>query len=106
MIQKNIELQLQALQLIQQRGHLLSQDQGQQPNQSPKPAPVQNEGLDEEDAIMQEVLRLSKEEYDQKSKEEKKAEVELKNTLAQSNQEQERLEKTMIWASCGSIQHR
>lgn len=84
MIQKNIELQLQALQLIQQRG--------QQQTSSPTAAPPPSYQVvyNEEDEIMKEVLRLSKEEFEKKTKDEKKEEEALKKTLTESHEEHER----------------
>ncbi|KAK3747134.1 hypothetical protein QZH41_015122 [Actinostola sp. cb2023] len=80
MIKKNIELQLQALQLIQQGGHQVSG--------STIPPLVQQE-TDEEDAIMKEVLRLSKEEYEKRTNDQKKEDDNLKKTLTQSFEEHE-----------------
>lgn len=81
MIQKNIELQLQALQLIQQKGQ-----------QKSKPtAPLSSQVVhDEEDEIMKEVLRLSKEEYDNRTNQQKKEEDNLKKTLNESFEEHQR----------------
>ena len=105
MIQKNIELQLQALQLLQQVHNV----------QMPMPIPMQNQipmpvsvappnsvpmapsssvppppGADE-DAIMQEVLRRSKEEFESKQKDAKaKTEQEFERTLAESTEESKR----------------
>ena len=105
MIQKNIELQLQALQLLQQVHNV----------QMPLPIPMQNQipmpvsvappksvpmapsssvppppGADE-DAIMQEVLRRSKEEFESKQKDAKaKTEQEFERTLAESTEESKR----------------
>lgn len=83
MIQKNIELQLQALQLIQQRGH----KQALNPSVSPPPSKSE---APEEDEIMKEILRISKDEYDKKTKAEKKEDEVLQKTLSESFEEHER----------------
>ena len=83
MIQKNIELQLQALQLIQQRGY----QQALKPSQTPPPSKSE---ANEEDEIMKEVLRISKDEYEKKTKAEKKEEEVLQKKLSESFEEHER----------------
>ena len=99
MIQKNIELQLQALQIIQQIHNVQIM-----PMPMPMPVPVAappstapptgappTPAVDEE-AIMQEVLRRSKEEYESQKKGTKgKMEQELEKTIAESKEESERL---------------
>ena len=100
MIQKNIELQLQALQLLQ----TLHNVQMPMPMPMPMPtqmpmavpvappnAPVPPAPSMDEDAIMQEVLKRSKEEYESKQKDAKgKTEQELEKTIAESKEESER----------------
>ncbi|KAL9953662.1 hypothetical protein ACROYT_G041113 [Oculina patagonica] len=99
MIQKNIELQLQALQLLQQIHNVQMPMQMPMPTQMPVPvpaalpsgAPAVAPSMDE-DAIMQEVLKRSKEEYESKQKDAKgKTEQELEKTIAESKEENERL---------------
>ena len=93
MIQKNIELQLQALQIIQEIHNV------KMPMQMPMPVPITvppgattvpgapPAAIVDEDAIMQEVLRRSKEEYEaQKKGAEGKVEDELEKTLAESKE--------------------
>lgn len=105
MIQKNIELQLQALQIFQQIHN------AQMPMPMPMPMQVQMPvtistppsaspatGTPsatavqlEEDAIMREVLRKSKEEYEaQRKSAEGKVDKELEKTLAESQDESKR----------------
>ena len=107
MIQKNIELQLQALQIFQQIHN------AQMPMPMPMPMPMQVQmpvtistppstapatGTPsatavqlEEDAIMREVLRKSKEEYEaQRKSAEGKVDKELEKTLAESQDESKR----------------
>lgn len=96
MIQKNIELQLQALQLLQQLHNV--QMPMPMPTQMPMPVPVAPPNAPppvapnmDEDAIMQEVLKRSKEEYESKQKDTKgKTEQELEKTIAESKEESER----------------
>lgn len=94
MIQKNIELQLQALQIIQHIHNV--------PMPMPVPGPVPTPPsaastpgsppapIIDEDAIMQEVLRRSKEEYESQKSGKGKAEQEFEKTLAESKEESER----------------
>ena len=100
MIQKNIELQLQALQLLQKLHNVQIPMPMPMPVPTQMPMPVQvappsgappvAPSMDE-DAIMQEVLKRSKEEYESKQKDDKgKAEQELEKTIAQSTEESER----------------
>lgn len=96
MIQKNIELQLQALQLLQQLHNVKmpmpmpTQMPVPVPAASPSAAPAVAPNVDE-DAIMQEVLKRSKEEYESKNKDAKgKTEQELEKTIAESKEESER----------------
>lgn len=96
MIQKNIELQLQALQLLQQLHNVKmpmpmpTQMPVPVPAASPSAAPAVAPNVDE-DAIMQEVLKRSKEEYESKNKDAKgKTEQELEKTIAESEEESER----------------
>ena len=97
MTQKNIELQLQALQIIQQRHNVQMAvptpytSQGVPPPTAPGPAASAQVAMDE-DAIMQEVLRRSKEEYElqQKDAKEKTADHDLEQSLALSKEESER----------------
>lgn len=90
MIQKNVELQLQALQLLQTLHNV------QMPMPMPVPVASSNAPLPpapsmDEDAIMQEVLKRSKEEYESKHKDAKgKTEQELEKTIAQSKEESAR----------------
>ena len=99
MIQKNIELQLQALQIIQQIHNV------QMPMVMPMPMPVPvavqpthpaahtapPAPAVDEDAIMREVLRRSKEEYESQMKSaEGKREKELQKKLAESEEESKR----------------
>lgn len=105
MIQKNIELQLQALQIFQQIHN------AQMPMPMPMPMQVQMPVINptppsaslatgtpsatavqlEEDAIMREVLRKSKEEYEaQRKSAEGKVDKELEKTLAESQDESKR----------------
>ena len=95
MIQKNIELQLQALQIFQQ----IHNAQMQMPVAIPTPhstspatgAPSTAAAQLEEDAIMREVLRKSKEEYEaQRKSTEGKVDKELEKTLAESQDESNR----------------
>lgn len=96
MIQKNVELQLQALQLLQTLHNV--QMPMPMPTQMPMPVPVASSNAPlppapsmDEDAIMQEVLKRSKEEYESKHKDAKgKTEQELEKTIAQSKEESER----------------
>lgn len=96
MIQKNIELQLQALQLLQTLHNV--QMPMPMPTQMPMPVPVAPPNAPvppapsmDEDAIMQEVLKRSKEEYESKQKDtEGKTEQELEKTIAESKEESER----------------
>ena len=94
MIQKNIELQLQALHLIQQRNNVLppSMVQGGIPPSTPAPTGSKVVGGvdDEEDAIMQEVLRKSKEEYEMQQKSQQAPDTEMEKSLAHSVEESER----------------
>ncbi|CAH3043465.1 unnamed protein product [Porites evermanni] len=97
MIQKNIELQLQALQIIQHIHNV--------PMPMPMPGPVPTPPsaastpgsppapIIDEDAIMQEVLRRSKEEYESQKSGKGKAEQEFEKTLAESKEESERLKE-------------
>ena len=100
MIQKNIQLQLQALQIIQQIHNV----QMPMPTQMPMPGPVAAPPgaapapgappapVVDEDAIMQEVLKRSKEEYESQKKDaNRKKEQEMEKTLAESNEDSERL---------------
>ena len=100
MIQKNIELQLQALQLLQTL-HNVQMPMPMpmpMPTQMPMPVPVVPPNAPvppapsmDEDAIMQEVLKRSKEEYESKQKDaEGKTEQELEKTIAESKEESER----------------
>lgn len=103
MIQKNIELQVQALQIIQQI-HKVQITPMPMPMPMPMPGPITappsaapptgalpTPAVDEE-AIMQEVLRKSKEEYESQKKDAKgKTEQELEKTIAESKEESERL---------------
>lgn len=84
MIQKNIDLQLQALQLIQQQG----QKQVLQASGTSQTS--------EEDEIMKEVLRISKDEYDKKTKAEKKEDEILQKTLSESFEDHERFVKMYL----------
>ena len=91
MIQKNIELQLQALQIIQ---HIHNVPMPM-PVPGPVPTPPSAAGsppapIIDEDAIMQEVLRRSKEEYESQKSGKGKAEQEFEKTLAESKEESER----------------
>ena len=94
MIQKNIELQMQALQILQQ----LHNVQMPMPTQMPMPVPAAPPSATpvtaptmDEDAIMQEVLRRSKEEYESKQKDAKaKTDQEFEKTIAESKEESER----------------
>lgn len=100
MIQKNIELQLQALQIIQQIHNVqmpmvmpmpMSVPVAVQPTHPAAPAAPPTPAVDE-DAIMREVLRRSKEEYESQMKSaEGKREKELQKTLAESEEESKRL---------------
>ena len=82
MLQKNIELQLQALELLQQRYGVL-------------PASLQPEGKKKEDEneskLMEEVARISKEEHEAHIAELNKEEAELEEVLAHSLDEHKRL---------------
>lgn len=106
MIQKNIELQLQALQIFQQIHNaqmpmpMPMPMQMQMPVAIPTPhstspatgAPSAAAAQLEEDAIMREVLRKSKEEYEaQRKSAEGKVDKELEKTLAESQDESNRL---------------
>ena len=79
MVQKNIELELQALHLIQQRQGV---QQPQQKKQEPERAAL------DEDEILKIVMQKSKEEYEaaqgQKSKVESNYDKELETSLAKS----------------------
>ena len=96
MIQKNIELQLQALQILQQLHNV--QMPMPIPTQMPVPVPVAPPNVPppavpsiDEDALMQEVLKRSKEEYESKHKDAQgKTEQELEKTIAESKEENER----------------
>ena len=96
MIQKNIELQLQALQILQQLHNV--QMPMPMPTQMPVPIPVAPPNVPppavptvDEDALMQEVLKRSKEEYESKHKDAQgKTEQELEKTIAESKEENER----------------
>ena len=96
MIQKNMELQLQALQLLQQLHNV--QIPMPTPTQMPMPVPAAPPSVAaprapnvDEDAIMQEVLKRSKEEYDAKHKDTKnKPEHEFEKTIAESKEESDR----------------
>lgn len=105
MIQKNIELQLQALQIFQQIHNaqmpmpMPMPMQMQVPVAIPTPhstspatgAPSAAAAQLEEDAIMREVLRKSKEEYEaQRKSAEGKVDKELEKTLAESQDESNR----------------
>lgn len=105
MIQKNIELQLQALQIFQQIHNaqmpmpMPMPMQMQMPVAIPTPhstspatgAPSAAAAQLEEDAIMREVLRKSKEEYEaQRKSAEGKVDKELEKTLAESQDESNR----------------
>ena len=105
MIQKNIELQLQALQIFQQIHNaqmpmpMPMPMQMQVPVAIPTPhstspatgAPSAAAAQLEEDAIMREVLRKSKEEYEAQRKSDKgKVDKELEKTLAESQDESNR----------------
>ncbi|XP_074630876.1 uncharacterized protein LOC141889472 [Acropora palmata] len=102
MIQKNIELQLQALQIFQQIHN--AQMPMPMPMQMPVAIPTSHSTSPatgapsaaaaqlEEDAIMREVLRKSKEEYEaQRKSAEEKVDKELEKTLAESQEESNRL---------------
>ena len=82
MLQKNIQLQLQALELLQQRYGVL-------------PASLQPEGKKKEDEneskLMEEVARISKEEHEAHIAELNKEEAELEEVLAHSRDEHKRL---------------
>lgn len=103
MIQKNIELQLQALQIIQQIHNVQMPMpmpmQMQMPALIPTPpsvspataAPPAAAVQEDEDAIMREVLRKSREEYEaQRKSTEGKVDKELEKTLADSQDESKR----------------
>lgn len=98
MTQKNIELQLQALQLLQQIHNVQMPVPVTLQNQMPMPVHMappssvpQTQGTDE-DAIMQEVLKRSKEEFESKHKDATaKPEQEFERTLAESAEESKRL---------------
>lgn len=105
MIQKNIELQLQALQIFQQIHNaqmpmpMPMPMQMQVPVAIPTPhstspatgAPSAAAAQLEEDAIMREVLRKSKEEYEaQRKSAEGKVDKEFEKTLAESQDESNR----------------
>ena len=105
MIQKNIELQLQALQIFQQIHNAQMPMPMPMPMQMQMPvaiptahstspatgAPSAAAAQLEEDAIMREVLRKSKEEYEaQRKSAEGKVDKELEKTLAESQDESNR----------------
>ena len=93
MVQKNIELQLQALRLIQQQfPNSLSPGPAAPPPTHPR-SPTGNQSFAmDEDAIMAEVMRRSKEEYEAQQKSEKDTDKELEATLIKSQEaEQKRL---------------
>ena len=86
MLQKNIELQLQALHLIQQRNNIVppSLTPGV-PLPSPTLAGSSGSTAADEEAVMQEVLKRSKEEYEMQQKSLK--EKDLEKSLAFSSDE-------------------
>ena len=86
MLQKNIELQLQALHLIQQRNNIVppSLTPGV-PLPSPALAGSSGSTAADEEAVMQEVLKRSKEEYEMQQKSLK--EKDLEKSLAFSSDE-------------------
>ena len=99
MIQKNVELQLQALQIIQQIHKVqimpmpmpMPGPVAAPPSEAPPTGVPPTPAVDEE-AIMQEVLRRSKEEYESQKKDANgKTEQELEKTIAESKEESERL---------------
>lgn len=100
MIQRNIELQLQALQLLQQIHNVQMPVPVAMPTpiQMPMPVPaalpssVPPASVMDEDAIMQEVLKRSMQEFESKQKDAKaKTEQEFEKTLAESEEENKRL---------------
>ena len=94
MTQKNIELQLQALQIIQQIHNVqmpMPAPVAAPPAVAPTPGAPPMPDIDEE-ALLQEVLRRSKEEYESQKKDTKgKTEHELEKMLAESKEESKRL---------------
>jgi len=98
MIQKNIELQLQALQILQQLHNVQMPMPMPMPTQMPVPVPVAPPDAPppavpsvDEDALMQEVLKRSMEEYESKQKDAKgKTEQELEKKIAESKEESQR----------------
>lgn len=101
MVQKNIQLQLQALQIIQQIHNVqmpmpmpVPVRVTAPPTGTPTPGPVHSVAVDE-DAIMQEVLRRSKEEYESQQKNTNGKELE--KTIAESKEESERLAAFLVY---------
>lgn len=99
MVQKNIQLQLQALQIIQQIHNVqmpmpVPVRVTAPPTGTPTPGPLHNVAVDE-DAIMQEVLRRSKEEYESQQKNTNGKELE--KTIAESKEESERLAAFLVY---------
>ncbi|XP_078000996.1 cilia- and flagella-associated protein 36-like [Glandiceps talaboti] len=93
MIQKNIELELQALRLIQQRNGMVPESLQPGDKSSVQYSHAQMET--EEDRILQEVLRKSKEEYEQQQRKMGKGsgyDKEMEKAIASSESDAARLE--------------
>ncbi|XP_070578176.1 cilia- and flagella-associated protein 36-like isoform X2 [Ptychodera flava] len=92
MIQKNIELELQALRLIQERNGVIPESMTPGEKSSVQYSQAQIE--DEEERILQEVLRKSKEEYEaQQKKKSPQYDTEMEKALAHSKDDAQRLEE-------------
>ncbi|XP_006812199.1 cilia- and flagella-associated protein 36-like isoform X2 [Saccoglossus kowalevskii] len=89
MVQKNIELELQALRLIQERNGVIPESLT--PTKDQHYSQVVAE--DEDEKILQEVLRKSKEEYEAEQSKKKKGgyDTDMEKALAYSQDEQSRL---------------
>ena len=85
MVQKNVELQLQALRLIQQQFPDILAPGAEHPPPTHTEPSVKQSGTDE-DAIMAEVMRRSKEEYEAQQKLSSNADKELEAAILKSQE--------------------